>query len=162
MGRVFRFGDHVDTDLIMPGPYLKLGRTELQAPHVLESLRPDFAREVRPGDIIVAGENFGCGSSREMAVSALRYLGVTCIIAVSLAPIFFRNCVVNGVLPIQADWARQIEDGALLTIGLEEHSVTDMQSRRVWQFPPLPSFVVAVVQCGGLMPYWRKRGPLHA
>jgi 3-isopropylmalate/(R)-2-methylmalate dehydratase small subunit len=156
-GRVWKYGDAVNTDVIFPGKYTySLVDQREWAKHALEDLDPTFAGRVQPGDIIVAGKNWGCGSSREQAVGALKYAGVKCIIAKSFARIYFRNCVNQGVLPIVcADAVDAIENGETIAVNLDENTITC--SKGVFAFPPLSPTIHAILDAGGLIPMLRKK-----
>src|SRR5438105_11626953 len=136
-GRVWKYGDAVNTDVIFPGKYTyTLTDPNEWAKHALEDLDATFAGNVRPGDIIVAGRNWGCGSSREQAVGALKYAGVPVIIAKSFARIYFRNCINQGVLPVVcADAVDAIEASETIIVDVDQHVVRC--ARGAFSFPPL-------------------------
>jgi 3-isopropylmalate/(R)-2-methylmalate dehydratase small subunit len=153
--KVWRFGANIDTDLLAPGAYMKLG-IEGIAPHCLESLRPEFASQVRRGDVVVAGPGFGIGSSREQAAAALAYLGVAAVIAPSYSGLFFRNAFNVGLLLLtcpQADLLQENEQVTLDLIGLQLISPT--QGKLIIE--PVPDFLVDMVQAGGLLNQLKKR-----
>jgi 3-isopropylmalate/(R)-2-methylmalate dehydratase small subunit len=154
-GRVHRFGDEVNTDVILPGRYLSLRKPEELGRHCLEGLDPGFVQRVRPGDILAVGRNFGCGSSREHAVIALKAAGVSAIVAVSAARIFFRNAVNLG-LPVLLcpEAALALREGEEAHIDLD--SVTVAQGGESWQAPPLGEEVKAILAAGGLVPRVRQ------
>lgn len=156
-GRVWKYGDNVNTDVIFPGKYTyTVTDPKALAQHALEDLDPTFAREVREGDIIVAGKNWGNGSSREQAVSALKYAGVRAIVAKSFARIYFRNAVNNGLLPIVCPAAVDaIEDKETITIDLETCQIRTRAG--VFSFPPLSASLLQILESGGLIPMLRKR-----
>lgn len=155
-GRVWKYGDDVNTDVIFPGKYTySISDPKEMAPHALEDLDPQFAASVRPGDIIVAGKNWGCGSSREQAVICLKEAGVAAIVARSFARIYFRNAI-NQALPIvTCDAAEGVENGDEITIDFAAGTVTT--PRGVFTFPPLPPEVLAIIEDGGLLPHVRKQ-----
>ena len=155
-GRVWKFGDNIDTDLITPGKYMDLPIDELKR-HVLEAVNPEFAAKVKPGDVIVAGRNFGCGSSRETAPQAIKALGVGAIVAESFARIFFRNAINQGLLPIICD-TDLISDGDELYIDLTRGVVKNISKGGEVRIDPIPSFVLDILKDGGLVPYIRKHG----
>ncbi len=157
-GRVHRVGDDVDTDVIIPGRYLALTRPEDLARHVLEDLDPELARRIRPGDVLVAGKNFGCGSSREHAPVALKAAGVGCVIAGSFARIFYRNAI-NVGLPILEcpEAARELEAGAAVSVDLTRGAIRDEGSGREYRAAVFPPFVLEIIRAGGLVPYVRRR-----
>ncbi len=151
-GRVWKYGDHVNTDVIFPGKYTYTLRTpEEFAAHALEDLDPDFATNVQPGDIIVAGENWGAGSSREQAVTALKAAGIRVIIAKSFARIYFRNMVNNGMLPIIApDAVDAIQSGETITIDTAQNRIRCAAGD--FPFPPLSPALQSLLAAGGLVP----------
>ncbi|WP_159993245.1 3-isopropylmalate dehydratase small subunit [Roseomonas sp. 18066] len=154
-GRIHRFGDEVNTDVILPGRYLALRKPEELGKHCMEGLDPDFIHRVRPGDILAVGRNFGCGSSREHAVIALKAAGVAAIVAVSAARIFFRNAVNLG-LPVLlcAEAAGALREGEDAAIDLDAMAIT--QGDRFWQAAPLGEEVRAILAAGGLVPRVRQ------
>ena len=157
-GRVWKYGDNVDTDVIIPARYLNLSRAEELARHCLEDLDATFAGAVRPGDIIVAGENFGCGSSREHAPLAIKGAGVSCVVAHSFARIFYRNAINVGLpileCPAAVDGA---ERGHQLEVDLERGRVQNLTTGQVDQAEPYPPFMMGIIKAGGLVPYTRQR-----
>lgn len=158
-GRAWTFGDDIDTDVLAPGPYMKGPIAEL-AKHCLETVDPRFAMEARPGDVIVAGRNFGMGSSREQAVMALRELGITAVLARSFAGIFYRNAINLGLLALVCGEAARIKPGASLSIDPRRGTVTDMSNGNILAVEPLPPHLLAIVADGGLLPHLEKR--LHS
>ncbi|RLF17093.1 MAG: 3-isopropylmalate dehydratase [Thermoprotei archaeon] len=157
-GSAWKFGDNVSTDDIIPGRFFHLrGNIEELAKHAFEDLRPDFARKVREGDIIVAGENFGIGSSREHAVLVLKALGIRAIVAKSFARIFFRNAINLGVPAVIADTTK-IEEGDALEIDLEKGHITNLTKGFIVRFKPLPSLILDIIKEGGLINYILKHG----
>lgn len=151
-GRVWKFGDHIDTDVIIPGKYLRTTDMKVFAGHAMEGIDPDFSRNVRPGDIIVAGENFGCGSSREQAPLALKYAGVTCVVARSFARIFFRNAINVGLPILEADV--RCNQGDVCTIDLPAGEVCC--NGEVFFGIKLPDFLLEILQDGGLVAHRKK------
>jgi 3-isopropylmalate/(R)-2-methylmalate dehydratase small subunit len=159
MGRVWRFGDNVNTDEIIPGRYnLTTDRASL-AQHVLCEVRPEFPLEVRAGDVIVGGNNFGCGSSREHAPVAIQAAGVSCVIARSFARIFYRNAINIGlpilVSPEAADAAR---DGERIEVDPATGQIVLLDRGLVIHAEPLPSFVMRVAEAGGMLEFIRRYG----
>ncbi len=156
-GRVWKYGDNVNTDVIFPGKYTyTLTDPKEQAKHALEDLDPNFAREVRDGDIIVGGKNWGNGSSREQAVGALKAAGVKAIVAKSFARIYFRNAVNNGLLPIVcADAVDAIENGETIQIDLGANKIFAREQE--FSFPPLSPSLFAIIDAGGLIPMLRHK-----
>ena len=158
MNRAWVYGDDVNTDVIFPGKYTYTVKDPAEmARHALEDLDPLFAREARPGDVIVAGRNWGCGSSREQAVTCLRGLGIRYIIAQSFARIYFRNAVNNGLLPIVCPEAVAAnQPGEAVTVD-PERCVVRCSAGLEFSFPPLSPSVAAILQAGGLLPMLRAR-----
>lgn len=157
-GRVWKYGDHVDTDVIIPARYLNTSVMEELARHCLEDLDPKFATLVRPGDVIVAGENFGCGSSREHAPLAIKGAGVSCVIARSFARIFYRNAINIGLPILECPAAvEDVEDGHQIEVDLESGQVRNLTTGRVFRVEPYPPFMMAIIESGGLVPYTRQR-----
>lgn len=155
-GRAFVFGDNIDTDMLAPGLYMKFAIAEI-AKHCLEAIDPEFATSVRPGDIVVGGENFGMGSSREQAVLALRELGVRVVIAKSFAGLFFRNCVNLGVAPVVCARAGEIAKADILAVDVAAGIVADRTTGVDYAAEKLPPHLVAMLDDGGLMPHLAKK-----
>lgn len=155
-GRVWKYGDDVNTDVIFPGKYTySISDPQEMAEHALEDLDPDFVQQVQPGDIIVAGKNWGCGSSREQAVICLKEAGVGAIVARSFARIYFRNCI-NQALPIViCDAVDSVETGQAVTIDFAAGTVTTPGG--MYTFPPLAPEVMDILEAGGLIPYVRQQ-----
>lgn len=155
-GRVWKYGDDVNTDVIFPGKYTySITDRKEMAQHALEDLDPTFVVNVRPGDIVVAGKNWGCGSSREQAVTCLKEAGVGAIVARSFARIYFRNCI-NEALPIvTCNAVDGVESGQEITIDFAAGAVTTPQGK--YNFPPMPPEVMAILNAGGLIPYVRQQ-----
>ena len=155
-GRVWTYGDDVNTDVIFPGKYTySITDPEEMAEHALEDLDPEFAETVEPGDIIVAGKNWGCGSSREQAVTCLKAAGVGAIVARSFARIYFRNSI-NQALPIvTCDAVDGVENGDEITIDFAAGTVTTPGGE--YTFPPLAPEVMEILEDGGLIPHVRKQ-----
>ena len=157
-GKAWTFGRDVDTDLIIPARYLNMKTAEELAAHVMEDADPTFAGKVRPGDIVVAQENFGCGSSREHAPLALKGAGVSVVIAKSFARIFYRNAFNTGlpilVAPEAVDGIRQ---GDELSVDLATGEIADLTTGRTYQAQPLPPFMRELVEAGGLLPFLKRR-----
>ena len=156
-GRVWKYGDDVNTDVIFPGKYTYTVSDPAEMPqYALEDLDPDFANNVKPGDIIVAGKNFGCGSSREQAVVCLSESKLGAIIAVSFARIYYRNCLNNALPAITSSEAVDaIQNGEEIEIDLANGKIHC--SAGIFHFPPLPEAVIGIFEAGGLIPYTRER-----
>lgn len=153
--RVWAFGDDIDTDVLAPGAYMKLG-IEGIAPHCLEAVRPEFASQVRAGDVLAAGANFGIGSSREQAAAALVFLGVRAVIAPSYSGLFFRNAFNLGLLLLTCARASELRDGASVTLDLQALRVTT-SAGELLPCEPIPDFLLDMVAAGGLLNQLRKR-----
>lgn len=161
-GRAWKYGDDVNTDVIFPGKYTyTVTDPKEQAKHALEDLDPSFASNVQMGDIIVAGKNWGNGSSREQAVGCLKHSGVTAIVAKSFARIYFRNAVNNGLVPIVcASAVDAIENGERVEIDLDAHWIRCAAG--TFDFPPLSPTLLTIIETGGLIPMLRhKLGTEH-
>ncbi|MHB0857970.1 MAG: 3-isopropylmalate dehydratase small subunit [Anaerolineae bacterium] len=157
-GRVWKYGDNVDTDAIIPARYLNTSSEAELAAHCMEDIDPTFARKVQPGDMIVAGKNFGCGSSREHAPVAIKASGVSCVIAETFARIFFRNAINIG-LPILecAEAAADIEAGQTLEVDLAAGRITNRDSGKVYNATAYPPFMLELIEAGGLIEYTRRK-----
>ena len=151
-GRVWKFGDNIDTDVIIPGKYLRTTDMNVFASHVMEGIDPDFPKKVKKGDIIVAGRNFGCGSSREQAPLALKHAGIACVVAESFARIFFRNAINVGLPIIEAKI--ECREGDVIEIdvgrGLVRHG------NRTYPATKLPGFLQEILADGGLVAHRKK------
>jgi len=154
-GKVWKFGDNVDTDQIIPAVYLVTGDPKELAEHAFENVRPDFAKEVSKGDIIVGGNNFGSGSSREHAPRALIGAGVSVVIAKSFARIFFRNSIDIGLPLIEADV--KCAEGDTLGVDFEEGTITNKKTGEVTNFKKMPQFLIDLMKAGGLVEYTKKQ-----
>ena len=153
--RVWRLPADVDTDQLAPGHAMKHG-IEVIARHCLEAVRPEFAAQVQPGDVVVAGANFGIGSSREQAAQALKHLGVTAVVAPSFAGLFFRNAVNLGLLLVTCRDADEIADGDPVRIDARAARLT-LADGRVLPCDPIPGFLLDMVDAGGLLPQLKQR-----
>ncbi|MBN1563569.1 MAG: 3-isopropylmalate dehydratase small subunit [Anaerolineae bacterium] len=156
-GKVWKYGDNVDTDVIIPARYLVTTDPKTLAAHCMEDIDATFASEVEPGDIIVGGANFGCGSSREHAPISIKGAEVSCIVAESFARIFYRNAINIG-LPIleSPEAARAAQKGDTLTVDLVEGTITNERTGETYQSSPYPPFVLEIINAGGLVPYTRN------
>ena len=151
-GKTWKFGDNIDTDVIIPGKYLRTTDMSVFASHVMEGIDPLFSQKVRKGDIIVAGKNFGCGSSREQAPLALKYAGVACVVAESFARIFFRNAINVGLPIIEA--SIDCNEGDTIEIDLEKGIVKN--NERTYHAIKLPDFLREILADGGLVQHRKK------
>jgi 3-isopropylmalate/(R)-2-methylmalate dehydratase small subunit len=155
-GRVWKLGDNIDTDVIYPGKYLPIIDAPEMALHALEGYDPEFPQKIRKGDMIVAGSNFGCGSSREQAATCLKYAGIACIVAKSFSRIFFRNAINQGLALVQSREAPdKIETGESITVDFAGGAIITSQDQR-FTFPPLPEFLMGILKDGGLIPHVKK------
>lgn len=153
-GRVFKYGDNVDTDVIIPARYLNVSSGEELAKYCMIDIDEDFAKEVQPGDIIVAGKNFGCGSSREHAPLAIKCAGVGCVIAPSFARIFYRNSINIG-MPIMEcpEAAADIKAGDRVRVDFSTGVITNITTGKTYQAEPFPEFMQKIIDKGGLVKY---------
>jgi 3-isopropylmalate/(R)-2-methylmalate dehydratase small subunit len=153
-GKVWRYGDNVDTDVIIPARYLYSADPAHLAAHCMEDIDPSFAGKVQPGDIIVAGRNFGCGSSREHAPVAIKTSGVTCIVADGFARIFYRNAINIGLPLIELGPAvEEIKSGERVRIDLDNGKIENLSSGKKFAIQPLPGFIQDIAKAGGLINY---------
>ncbi|MFW6070230.1 MAG: 3-isopropylmalate dehydratase small subunit, partial [bacterium] len=156
-GRAHAYGDNIDTDRIIPGKYTKTLDVTHLAEHVLEDLDPEFSSRVQPGDILVAGDNFGCGSSREQAPLALKAAGVSVVVAGYFARIFYRNAINIG-LPLLEIGEHEIQSGHELRVDLSRGEVQDLNDGRAYQANPMPPVMIEILEAGGLVEYLREHG----
>lgn len=157
-GTVFKYPDNVDTDVIIPARYLNTPNAKELASHCMEDIDETFTARVKDGDIITAGWNFGCGSSREHAPLAIRGAGISCIIAESFARTFFRNCINRGFLALELPGAgAHIGEGDSITVDLERGVVINESKKETYPFQPLPPFIGEICDGGGLYYYIQKR-----
>jgi 3-isopropylmalate/(R)-2-methylmalate dehydratase small subunit len=157
-GKVWKYGDNVDTDAIIPARYLNMSLPEELAEHCMEDIDLSFAGSVQKGDVIVGGDNFGCGSSREHAPLALKGAGISCVIANSFARIFYRNAINIGLPILECPEAvAGTEKGDELTVDLTAGTITNARTGKTYHTSPLPEFVMKIVGAGGLVPYTRER-----
>jgi 3-isopropylmalate/(R)-2-methylmalate dehydratase small subunit len=155
-GNVLKLGDDINTDVIYPGKYIMIYEPGEMKKHLLEGLESGYADSVRPGDIIVAGENFGCGSSREQAAGAIKAAGVPVVIAKSFARIFFRNAINYGLLALTCpEAAGAAEEGGRITVDTKAGQIT-LAGGRSFSFPPLPAFLMEIAGGGGLVAHGKK------
>lgn len=157
-GSVHKYGDHVDTDVIIPARYCTSFRTEDLAPHCLEDLDANFVKKVKIGDILVAGNNFGCGSSRENAPIAIKGAGIVCVIAKSFARIFYRNAINIG-LPIleSAECVDVTDDGDRIEVDLKEGEIVNVTKDKRFNVPPFASMIQEIINIGGMESFVRSK-----
>jgi 3-isopropylmalate/(R)-2-methylmalate dehydratase small subunit len=157
-GKAWKYGDDVNTDVIIPARYLSLTEPAELAAHCLEDLDATFARSVQHGDIIVAGKNFGCGSSREHAPLAIKGAGVSCVVAETFARIFYRNAINIGLPILECpEAARETETGDVLEVDLATGEVRNARTGQVYRAKPYPPFMLAIIEAGGLVPYTKAQ-----
>ncbi|WP_319379401.1 3-isopropylmalate dehydratase small subunit [uncultured Methanocorpusculum sp.] len=156
MGRAWKFGDDIDTDAIIPGRFLTIYDPKELASHAFEGTRNEFAAEAKDGDVIVAGRNFGCGSSREHAPLALKGAGIEFVVAKSFARIFYRNAINTGVLPLVCPDTDKIADGTEVFVNLSQAYIE--ADKKQYPLEPIPEFMMRIVEAGGLVEYAKMRG----
>lgn len=155
-GRAWVLGDDIDTDVLAPGLYMKSPLAEL-ASHCLETVAPDFAAHVRPGDVIVAGRNFGMGSSREQAAEALKHLGIAAVVAESFAGIFYRNAINLGLPAVTCDHVSEISDGDHVAVDPEAGRIDNTTTDTIIPCETIPDHLMTMIRDGGLVPHLEKR-----
>ena len=163
-GKTWVFGDDINTDLIVPTKYLQqfLSPGEL-ATHAMEVLDPEFTQKVSKGDILVAGQNFACGSMREEAAIALKALNLSALVAESFARIFFRNAINNGIIALECKGiSKLVQTGSQVEIDMEKGTITNLSSKEKLSFYPLPKYLMDILNAGGLIPLYQKKGTQNA
>ena len=155
-GKVWKFGDNIDTDLIIAARYLNTSEPKELAKYVMEDADPDFVAKMQEGDIIVAGENFGCGSSREHAPIALKYAGVSAIIAPTFARIFYRNAFNMGLPIFELEESVEINEGDIVKIDMDSGKIINKTTGQTYKFRPIPEFMQELVNAGGLINFAKK------
>jgi 3-isopropylmalate/(R)-2-methylmalate dehydratase small subunit len=156
-GRAWKFGENIDTDVIIPARYLNTSDPVELAKHCMEDADPDFAKKLRPGDVIVAGKNFGCGSSREHAPIALKAAGVGCVVAPSFARIFYRNAFNMGLPIFESQEASEaIREGDEVEIDADAGEIRDLTTGATFKSQPIPPFMQVLISHGGLIPHVLK------
>ena len=157
-GTVFKYGDNVDTDVIIPARYLNAPSPAELAKHCMEDIDPAYAGKVKPGDIVVGGWNFGCGSSREHAPMAIQASGAACVIAASFARIFYRNAINIGFPILECPQAAQaIQNGDRVRVDFAAGLITDETTGQTFQATAFPEFIGRIIENGGLLPYLKAR-----
>ncbi len=157
MGRAFKYGENIDTDVIIPARHLTTSDPAELAKHCMEDLDKEFAGKVRKGDIIVAGKNFGCGSSREHAPIAIKGSGITCVIAPTFARIFYRNSFNTGLPILESDEASEkIDDGDEVTVDFKTGDIRNITKNETYHSEPFPKFMTELIKQGGLVGYVKK------
>ena len=160
-GKAHKFGDDVDTDAIIPGPYLKTTDGHELARYCMAGIDKDFPKRVKEGDVIVAGENFGCGSSREQAVIAIKYCGIKAVIAKSFARIFYRNAINVGLIPIIAN-TDEIKDGDIVEIDLEKEKIKIINRNKTIKCETPKGLEREILNAGGLINYLKSKKGVKA
>lgn len=157
-GKIWKFGDNIDTDAIIPARYLNTSDPKELAKHVMEDADKDFPTKVKPGDIIIAGKNFGCGSSREHAPLAIKAAGIQAVVAKSFARIFFRNAFNIG-LPIfeVKDLTDEADEGDEIEIDMDSGQIMNLTKGKKYETKPIPSFMQELIKAGGLIEWTKKR-----
>lgn len=155
-GKVWRFGKDIDTDLIIAARYLNTSIPEELAKHVMEDADPEFVNKMSVGDVIVADENFGCGSSREHAPIALKAAGVAAVIAPTFARIFYRNAFNMGLPIFELPEAAEIKEGDTISIDMDKGTITNQTQNKTYNFTPIPPFMQELIDAGGLMSFAKK------
>ncbi|MEY4504529.1 MAG: hypothetical protein RL154_825 [Pseudomonadota bacterium] len=155
-GKAFVFGDNVDTDLIIAARYLNTSDPKELAKKVMEDADPEFVKNIKIGDIIVAGENFGCGSSREHAPIAIKHAGISAVIAKSFARIFYRNAFNTGLPILEVKESDKIKAGDELEVDLTNGEIRNLTQNETYKFTAIPPFMMELLSCGGLMEYAKK------
>ncbi|NLV85291.1 MAG: 3-isopropylmalate dehydratase small subunit [Spirochaetales bacterium] len=155
-GKAFRYGDNVDTDVIIPARYLNTSVAAELAAHCMEDIDPQFIKQVKPGDLIVADKNFGCGSSREHAPLAIKTAGVSCVIAASFARIFYRNSINIGLPILECpEAAKGISSQDMVEVDFSTGVISNITTGKQWQAEPFPAFIQKMISSNGLIDYLR-------
>lgn len=158
LGKAVKYGNDVNTDVILPGRYLVISDPIELAKHAMEGLDEKFIEKVKFGVVLVAGRNFGCGSSREQAPLALKYAGVKCVLADSFARIFYRNAISIGLPALECEGIREkVEEGDDITVDLEAGKIWDQSKDVKLKTNPLPSFILEIIKNGGLIQHLKKK-----
>lgn len=156
VGKVFKYADNVDTDVIIPARYLNIADMKELATHCMEDIDKDFAKNVKPNDIIVAGYNFGCGSSREHAPATIKENKVMCVIAKSFARIFYRNAINIGLPIIELNEVDEIDNNDELDIDFDKGIIKNISKNKQYSINPFPEFIKKIIEAGGLMSYAKE------
>jgi 3-isopropylmalate/(R)-2-methylmalate dehydratase small subunit len=161
-GKAWTFGDFVDTDLIIPHTFLTTANPDDLVEHAFESIYDNFYKLVNSGDIIVAGKNFGTGSSREEAVFVLKEMGISVVVADSIARIYYRNLINLGILAIQiADISKNVHNGDIITVDSNKGILTNTTTSKIFSFKPFPDYILNLIQSGGALNYFKKKLRKH-
>lgn len=155
--KAVKFGDNINTDVILPGKHLELIEPEELGKHAMEGIDPDFPSKVKDGAVLVGGKNFGCGSSREQAPIALKHAGIECVLAEYFARIFYRNCINIGLPAIECEnISKNVEVGDIISIDLEKGIVRNESKSVSFETTPIPKFLMSILQEGGLIEHLKK------
>jgi 3-isopropylmalate/(R)-2-methylmalate dehydratase small subunit len=154
-GKVLKYGDNINTDIISPPQYMELSIAEA-AKYAMNAIDPDFSRKVGKGDILLAGVNFGSGSSRETSPLTLKHLGISAIVAKFFARIFYRNAINLGIAAIECAEADKIDDGDTIEIDLEQGIIVNLSQKQQYTCSKIPPHILALISEGGLVPYLKK------
>lgn len=157
MAKVWKFGDNIDTDVIIAARYLNTSDEKFLASHVMEDIDPNFVKKISIGDVIVAGENFGCGSSREHAPIAIKSAGICAVIAKSFARIFYRNSFNMGLLILECNETDEINEGDELKIDVNQGTISNLTQNKTYKFQPIPPFMQELIKSGGLIEYAKTK-----
>ena len=157
MAKVWKFGDNIDTDVIIAARYLNTSDEKFLASHVMEDIDPNFVKKISIGDVIVAGENFGCGSSREHAPIAIKSAGICAVIAKSFARIFYRNSFNMGLLILECNETDEINEGNELKIDVNQGTISNLTQNKTYKFQPIPPFMQELIKSGGLIEYAKTK-----
>ena len=156
-GRIWTFGDDIDTDIIIPGRYLVLREEKQLSEHLMEGTDPNFHLKVKKGDIMVAGKNFGCGSSREHAPIAIKGAGISAVVAESFARIFYRNSINVGLPLLESkNISKQVKEGDVIEVDMEKGIIKDLSNGKDFGIKRLPEFMIGILEEGGLIPYLKE------
>ena len=157
-GKAWKLGANINTDIIVPGKYLNISEAEELGKHCMEGIDKEFSKKIAPGDILVAGMNFGCGSSREHAPLAIQAAGIACVVAETFARIFYRNSIKIGLPIIECPKAvERIEEKDILEIDFSQGRISNITKGEDYDFLPFPQFLEEIIKGGGLINYTRKR-----
>jgi len=157
MAKVWKFGDNIDTDVIIAARYLNTSDEKFLASHVMEDIDPNFVKKISVGDVIVAGENFGCGSSREHAPIAIKSAGICAVIAKSFARIFYRNSFNMGLLILECNETDEINEGDEIKIDVNQGTISNLTQNKTNKFHPIPPFMQELIKSGGLIEYAKTK-----
>ena len=152
-GNAYVAGNSVDTDVIIPARYLNMDKADELAKHCMEDIDPSFHKKIKHGDIIVAGDNFGCGSSREHAPIAIKASGISAVVAKSFARIFFRNCINIGLMVFECDMRKNTLAGDKLEIDIDGGYIKNLSKNGKYKIKPVPEFIRRIINAGGLLKY---------